>query len=398
MATGASKGKKDAFFAVGGNKDGLHSTQLEGSILGEVLDSAVDLRNVRPGEVVTVPYELTISHSFRDFWQSGFYSHDRINTSTPFARELGMQDQVVPFSLMLFMTGAMSHADHAKVQVGYSNAQYHWPAFAGDSFTKRFTIQSLRSTKSGNDSVFRIGCEMLNQRGIVVFSCDKTMLFPFSVRPSEIEVGLKKSEKEHAFLDHLIGQAEILQNMGSQTLRSVRPGQLILHSMTRPLDAGYTMQLATLGRLTHDRHFNTQRHKPSELYTPGGIVFALACSLASRDLHEVLYEDLEKCRFPCNLAPNEPVSSMTYVKGLKEHVSGDIESISVRTIGVKNMEVGIDLKDVEVPMELLNGPLLKPAALEELLKNKLPELSRKVVCIADRTIYRQAPKHVPFLL
>mgnify|MGYP001113887130 CR=1 FL=1 len=79
--------------------------------------------------------------SLRDFWQSAFYSHDRINTSTPFARKLGFQDQLLPFTLMLFLTGSMSHADAAKVQVGFKNAVYHWPGFAGDTFKKRFKIK-----------------------------------------------------------------------------------------------------------------------------------------------------------------------------------------------------------------------------------------------------------------
>lgn len=80
------------------------------NIVGEVIDRALNLTNIRPGEVIDIPYEVTISHSMRDFWQSAFYSHDRINTSTPFARSLGLQDQVVPFHLMLFLAGSMSHA------------------------------------------------------------------------------------------------------------------------------------------------------------------------------------------------------------------------------------------------------------------------------------------------
>ena len=77
------------------------SSNIKG-IIGEVIDHAIDLTNVRPGEVIDVPYEVTVSHSFRDFWQSAFYSHDRINTSTPFSRALGLQDQVVPFHLMVY--------------------------------------------------------------------------------------------------------------------------------------------------------------------------------------------------------------------------------------------------------------------------------------------------------
>lgn len=391
----STRGKREAFFNVGSHA----AENVTGDeVTGEMLDSAMDLRNARPGEVITVPYELTFSHSLRDFWQAGFYSHDRINTSTRFARKLGMQDQVAPFSLMLFMTAAMSHADHAKIQVGFSNARYHWPAFANDSFTKRFTIKSLRSTSTGADSVFEIGCELINQRDIVVFSCDKTMLFPFSVPTSPVEVDTPKNNKEDAFLEHLIGQSEVLQQLGSQTLRSVRPGQLILHSQMRGLGFGHSMQLATLGRLTHERHFNIHKFNRENIYTPGGLVLALTCSLASRDLHEVLYEDLGECIFPAHLNPDDCVSSMTFVKALKEHVSGDIESMEVRTIGVKNAEVAVELVGRPVPKELLEGPLLKPASLDEVLKQKLPELRGKIVCVADRTIYRQAPKHVPFLL
>jgi hypothetical protein len=42
--------------------------------------------------------------------------------------------------------------------------------------------------------------------------------------------------------------------------------------------------------------------------------------------------------------------------------------------------------------------MIRPSALEELLKKTLPELSKKIVCIADRKVYRQAPKEAPFLL
>ena len=95
------------------------------------------LRTHPRSDLIEVPYELTVGGSFREFWHSAFYCHDRISTSTPFARKLGLQDQVLPFSLMLFLTGSMSHADAAKVQVGFRNAVYHWPAFAGDTFTKK---------------------------------------------------------------------------------------------------------------------------------------------------------------------------------------------------------------------------------------------------------------------
>lgn len=87
----------------------------------------MNLRKVRPGDVVTVPYELTITESMQDFWHSAFHSQDRIYTSRPFARTMGLQDKVLPFPLALFLTSSMSHADAAKVQVGFGAVNYLWP-------------------------------------------------------------------------------------------------------------------------------------------------------------------------------------------------------------------------------------------------------------------------------
>eukprot|EP01040_Poterioochromonas_malhamensis_P014875 gene14875-16553_t len=250
VATSARKFSSDGFYRV--SEVDNHSPNDEkpslfsNVIRGEIIDNAVDLKHVRPGETIEVPYEVTVSHSFRDFWQSAFYSHDRINTSTPFARSLGLQDQVVPFSLMLFLAGSMSHADHAKLQVGFSKAQYHWPAFAGDTFKKSFIIRKLRSTSDKRHSIFTIHCQLVNQRGVVVFTCEKTMLFPFEVPPSEVVISPPPETKKSDFLDHLVRQAEILQEKGSQTLTTLRPGQLILHTLTRPLSETHSMQLATL--------------------------------------------------------------------------------------------------------------------------------------------------------
>lgn len=69
----------------------------------------------------------------------------------------------------------------------------------------------------------------------------------------------------------------------------------------------------------------------------------LTCSLASRDLHEVLYEELEECSFPNNMNPGDTVGAMTFIKSLEEHVSGDIECINTRTIGTSTQQLNYSL-------------------------------------------------------
>ena len=39
----------------------------EKGVLGEIIDQALDISSTRPGTVIDVPYEVTISNSMRDF-------------------------------------------------------------------------------------------------------------------------------------------------------------------------------------------------------------------------------------------------------------------------------------------------------------------------------------------
>lgn len=133
------------------------------------------------------------------------------------------------------------------------------------------------------------------------------MLFPSAVAPSDVTTPSDYNQKYDKFLHHIVANSEKLTAQGSQTFSALRQGQLIFHTLNRPLSETHLMQLATLARLTHDKHFNTRKYTRQEIMVPGGLSFALTCSLASRDLHEVLYEDLVACTFPNHLCPAETV-------------------------------------------------------------------------------------------
>ena len=386
------------FYEVGNTK-----LDMNASVVGEVPDATVHLKSARPGDIIRIPYELTINNSFRDFWHGSFYSHDRINTSTPFSRELGLQDQTVPFTMMLFLATSMSHAyDAAKVATGFKNAKYHWPAFAGDTVTKQFKVKSVRTTSDGQKTEFGLECTLFNQRDKPIFSVEKSIIFPFVVPPSDVTIPQSSYGKDDSLLHHLVDQAEKIQQLGSQTLLSLKSGQLLLHGMQRPLALGQCMQLSTIARINHDRHFNTRKHKlPDELTIPAGLQLATTLSMASRDLHEVIHEELTECMFPHFLLPGEVMGAISFVLKVEEHISGDIECVTVRTVGVKNVDIVNDLKDTPLPVEMF---LRQPVgarwqkSLEMILSENCPVLSKNIVCIADRKLYRPAPKAVPFLL
>lgn len=66
---------------------------------------------------------------------------------------MGLQDRVLPFSLALFLCSSMSHEDAARIHLGFGPVRYAWPCFAGDTFTKTVTVESIRNTSDGSHAV-----------------------------------------------------------------------------------------------------------------------------------------------------------------------------------------------------------------------------------------------------
>lgn len=273
-------------------------------VKGDVVDHIIDLKTFRPGDTVSAAYEITMSKGHTTFWQSAICSFDKINISSPFARSLGFQEQIVPFHLMLFFAGTI---DSAQLQTNFRNAIYHWPAFAEDTISKRCILRSLRTNCDQTHSIFTVHCQLINQRDLVVFSCDKIMLYPMVVNCFRSEVSLESVERigdeKNALLKQLI---YAIKNNTSYTVSfsphvaSLIPGQLVLHRLRRTLTTTQSMQLASLARLTHESYYNTRLLCDSEqqktdgyhrleggLTVPGELVLGLTCSLSSKDLMEV---------------------------------------------------------------------------------------------------------------
>jgi acyl dehydratase len=381
---------------------------------GVVLDHAIDLRSVRPGDQIDIPYELTLTETLQDFWFAAFFDQSRIHTSRPFCRQMGLQDRVVPFSLALFLASSMSHADAAKVQVGFGNVHYLWPIFSGDTLRRTFTVSRVRNTSDGNHSVIHFLCDLINQRNRLCMRADKRMLFQFPVTESSVSLdgghssdgaaaatpnGELSSQDAHLFRDHLLSRATtVLAAQPSHSLSTLHPGDLILHSLHRSLTFTQSQQLASLARLTHPRHFDRRTYETNtEILIPGGLVLGSVLSASGRDLHEILHEEIRSCSYVNALHPENMVGALSYVSHVDEHLPGDLELATVTTLGVKNLIVKRDLANVGIPLELFQ-PGLFAKELELICKESCPALSGKIVVQVERKILRRARHRQVFLL
>jgi acyl dehydratase len=370
-------------------------------IKGQILDHALDLRRVRPGDKIDIPYQITVSETMQDFWFSSFFDQNRIHTSRPFCRKMGLQDRVLPFSLALFLTSSMSHEDAAKVQVGYGNVSYLWPIFAGDTLRRVFTVSKIRNTSDGQHSIISFNCDLINQRDRLCMRADKRLLFQFPVPESNFTSTTVNSEptNNHLFRNHLLSKATtVLAQEPSHSLASLYPGMLILHTMHRSLTFSQSQQLASLARLTHERHFDSYKYDKSfEIFVPGGLVLGIAMSAAARDLHEILHEEVKSCAYINKLNPDSVVGAITLVHSVDDNLPGDMEMVRVTTLGVKNLNVQRDLQHVDIPVELFESGIFTKE-MEKICREECPILSKKIVVSVERTILRQTRKKEVFLL
>ena len=143
-------------------------------------------------------------------------------------------------------------------------------------------------------------------------SADKYLIFEFTVPESNVKAPPDPAIKSQLFRDHLISKSDTLSNIRSHSLLYLFQGQLILHNMNRSITFSQSQQRASLARLTRSRHFDTRRYNmQTEIYVPGGLVLGLAVSATSRDIHEVLHEEITDVSFVHHLHPGNIVGAIT---------------------------------------------------------------------------------------
>ena len=233
---------------------------------------------------------------------------------------------------------------------------------------------------------------------------EKRMLFNVPVPEESLtatttNTAMKEPEKGNLFRDHLLSKATTaLAKEPSHTWTKFEEGQCVLHSMNRSLTFSMSQQLSSLARLTHERHFDTKKYdRYSEILIPGGLVLGLTMSTSARDLHEILHEEIVSVNYVNSLSPEQMVSAVSYIERVDHNgVPGDLEVLTVRTLGIKNLNVKRDLEGVGLPIELFHPST--PKEIEVICKQMCPILQNKIVVQVERKILRQSCHEEVFLL
>jgi hypothetical protein len=142
-----------------------------------------------------------------------------------------------------------------------------------------------------------------------------------------------------------------------------------------------------------------KRYETSALVVPGGLVLAATIGATSRGFFETLHETVESVAFLNLTSPLDLIGAVSYIKEIKPIAEG-LEEIHITTLGIKNIDVSRELKNISLPIELFTE-YMRPNALEIFVKEHIPILEGHIVVQVHRMVVRQSPyaqqRNIPLL-
>jgi 2-methylfumaryl-CoA hydratase len=267
------------------------------------------------GDVYHHPWEVTIDDGMMAMFAASFLDPNPLYSSRRFARELGFRDRVVHPLVMLNLALSFSVHDvseQAIAHLAYIDLKFPNAAYSGDTLSVYSEILGVRVSESKPDrGVVHLRTTGINQDGVVVVTFERKALIPTGklegrAHPDVAGRTAKKAESagdssssephsEHRLKSMLPLPAELAGEIKTPAWPG-RPrglfedfefGDVILHSIGHTVGESEHMQLTILTRNSHPLHFDAvycrERSFTKTRVVEGGLVFAWAASLASRD-------------------------------------------------------------------------------------------------------------------
>ncbi|MBR03650.1 MAG: hypothetical protein CL394_10115 [Acidiferrobacteraceae bacterium] len=317
------------------------------------------------------PYEFTITDGMRDLWSQCFYSHDAAVTSRGFAGAIGRCDghaMPVPYLMALYLCVSMSDTHGAIYHLGFRNTRQYAPIQVGDSVRQRIRMLRLRNTTDGKRAVVTTLRELVRVGSDeVLFSTEKLELYPAQPtnfgQPGSVPEPVAALPQGDALLATAVQGLEAALVVRASVLGFSQPaehferGDVLLHSFARPLGVSANLALSTQFLVTHPIHLDHHQYDQGEgmgVVVSGGLVIALVCSAAARDISHVIWEELLLANNVRTVSPGESVSGISVILDRVDHPKQpDLEVLVVKTIGVKNVTPSVELTEVILPEALL---------------------------------------------
>lgn len=262
------------------------------------------------GDVYHHPWEVTIDDGMLAFFAASFLNPNPLYSSRRFARDLGFRDRVVNPLVMLNL--ALSFTVHdiseqAIAHLAYIDLKFPNAAYSGDTLSVYSEILGLRISESKPDrGVVHLRTTGINQDGVTVVTFERKALIPTGklenrghteIAQQKLGKSARPETTESRGIQFTLPGLPLELSRRSQSpawpgrprglFEDFQSGDEILHSIGHTIGESEHMQLTLLTRNSHPLHFDEvycrQRSFTKTRVVEGGLVFAWAASLASRD-------------------------------------------------------------------------------------------------------------------
>jgi 2-methylfumaryl-CoA hydratase len=238
-------------------------------------------------------------------FSASFLDPNPLYSSRRYARDLGFRDRVAhPMALLNLALSFSVHdvSEQAIAHLAYINLTFPNAAYAGDTISASSKVLGVRVSESKPDrGVIHLRTTGVNQDGLPVVDFERKALIPAGRLEGRAHPPVREVvENENARTGHLNINFDSLPRQLALDIKLPRwpgrprgvfedyeAGDIIAHSTGRTIGVSEHMQLTVLTRNSHPLHFDEvysrERSFAATRVVEGGLVFAWACSLASRD-------------------------------------------------------------------------------------------------------------------
>ena len=359
------------------------------SARGKTINYGLDYMNAFPGQIIRSPYETTIDESWITSWQAMVQTGNPLETSLNFCQNIGLENRLVPFQLLVNLGLCLvveSFSESSLFHLGISNVVYEKPVFPQDTLRSVMIIDHIVPASNKKYTVFKTRMILVNQKNEVVISMNRNSLFPYieqsrvlikSTQDEIADTRLFSKKPSFKFRETLLNSAQKVKAIGFEKPISFKNGELILHSLVRPMGLSNSLAYSTLYKNTHPLHINSARYGMEGLVVCGGFIIPIIHAAASRDIRFAMDHEIIDTMHINKIHHEDSIGAMTYIIETKK-VNEHLECITLRTFGLKNIDPEKDLAQSEIPLELLRSSIIKPREIEMICKTYCPELHAKI--------------------
>lgn len=190
------------------------SVRSEG-VCGRTLIYGFDHKNVFVGKIISSHMEITLDDSWIASWHALVPTLNPLETSKPYARQLGLEEQLMPYHLLINLALCMlveCYSESCIYHLSVEDVIYDKAVYAGDTLRTMLVIDHVRETSKGLTSVVETRIVMINQHDERVLTMKRKSLFP-KIEPVE-----SPSDYDHEFTEYF--ESRPGQRLGKKLIRN----------------------------------------------------------------------------------------------------------------------------------------------------------------------------------